>query len=271
MEYYETILKLKAKIYIPPIPFPILASWFLPWRTDYSIRRVEFDDWLLCRSQAKVKTHHVKKIEKQQGYYVIDEQYRCKYLVGAGGTSCPVRRHFFPHHRIRETKIVTLEKEFEYPNRNPDCHLFFLERGLKGYSWYVPKGKGFVNIGLAGSAAYFSKFGTSINEHFRWFMKDLARRKLLDHETSETLKPSGYGYYLLTKKGEVKQDKCFLIGDAAGLATLDLGEGINPAIESGLLAANEILGNGRYTREEISPMSLNPSWKWLQEIWNVST
>jgi flavin-dependent dehydrogenase len=35
-------------------------------------------------------------------------------------------------------------------------------------------------------------------------------------------------------------DNAFVVGDAAGLATADMGEGIAPAIRSGLLVADAI-------------------------------
>jgi hypothetical protein len=38
----------------------------------------------------------------------------------------------------------------------------------------------------------------------------------------------------------------YLVGDAAGLATVDMGEGIGPAIQSGILAAESILTGGEY-------------------------
>jgi flavin-dependent dehydrogenase len=40
---------------------------------------------------------------------------------------------------------------------------------------------------------------------------------------------------------QVQHDGAFIIGDAAGLATQDMGEGIGPAIQSGILAAKAIL------------------------------
>jgi flavin-dependent dehydrogenase len=47
-------------------------------------------------------------------------------------------------------------------------------------------------------------------------------------------------------------DGALLIGDAAGLAYSQSGEGIRPAIESGLLAAQVILeAEGRYSRERL--------------------
>jgi len=45
-----------------------------------------------------------------------------------------------------------------------------------------------------------------------------------------------------------------LVGDAAGLAYPQSGEGIRPAIESGLIAASTLLeANGRYTRDRLEP------------------
>lgn len=66
---------------------------------------------------------------------------------------------------------------------------------------------------------------------------------------------SGHGYYLFSRQGEIKQDNCFLIGDSAGLATADLGESIGPAVESGVMAANEILGRGPYEKKHVSQHS----------------
>jgi hypothetical protein len=53
-------------------------------------------------------------------------------------------------------------------------------------------------------------------------LKDLVKSRLLDEKTSKVLKPSSHGYYLFTKQGELKRNNCFLIGDSAGLASLDL-------------------------------------------------
>ncbi|HZO21193.1 MAG TPA: FAD-dependent oxidoreductase, partial [Steroidobacteraceae bacterium] len=105
---------------------------------QHSIRRFEFDAWLLERSGAEVVQHTVRNIRAQAGEYIVDELYRCKYLIGAGGTRCPVYRSLFRELNPRATELqtVTLEHEIEYPWTDPDCHLWFFERGLPGYSWY---------------------------------------------------------------------------------------------------------------------------------------
>src|SRR5262249_45681060 len=49
-------------------------------------------------------------------------------------------------------------------------------------------------------------------------------------------------------------DGVLLVGDAAGLAYPASGEGIRPAVESGLMAADVVLAaRGRYRREDLAP------------------
>jgi len=249
-DYPHPLLKLDIRTRLPKIPFAL--HWFPTTGENFSIRRVEFDAWLLQRSGAPVEQHNVKAIRREGDRYIIDEVFSCRYLVGAGGTMCPVRRNLFDEKRTKSRQIVTLEKEFEYPARKDDCHLYFFQRGLKGYSWYVPKGEGFVNIGIGGKSNYFKYSGTNIHDHFHSFLGDLIDEGRLDTDTAGDLKETGHPYFLYAYEGEIKKDKCFLIGDSAGLASLDLGEGIGPAVESGLLAADEILGEGKYSKNPIT-------------------
>jgi flavin-dependent dehydrogenase len=252
-DYPHPILRLDIRTHLFGVPLAL--NWFPTPGPDYSIRRVEFDAWLLARSNAEVIEHDVRKIRRDGDRIIVDDTFSCRYLVGAGGTMCPVRREMFPEGRRKSRQIVTLEKEFEYPRRDDLCHLYFFRRGLMGYAWMVPKGNGFVNIGLGGKAKYFRSSGTKIHDHFRAFIADLVRAKKLDPATARNLQEVGHPYFLFTQGGDVKRDNCFLIGDSAGLATVDLGEGIGPAVESGLLAARDILGTGEYHKGAISVFS----------------
>jgi geranylgeranyl reductase family protein len=251
-DYPHPIIELDIRTHLFGLPG---LKWFPTPGADYSIRRVEFDAWLLARSGAEVIEHEVKAIRRDGERYIIDDTYSCRYLVGAGGTMCPVRRALFPQGWEKSRQLVTLEKEFEYPARADRCHLYF-RRGLAGYAWVVPKGNGFVNIGLGGKAKYFKSSGRKIQDHFRDFIADLVRWGTLDAATAASLQETGHPYYLFTRRGQVKRDNCFLIGDSAGLATVDLGEGIGPAVESALMAVQEILGVGSYRKDAISVSSL---------------
>jgi flavin-dependent dehydrogenase len=252
-DYPHSILQLDIRTHFGSLPFAL--RWFPTPDQNYSIRRVEFDDWLLQRAEVPVIQHTVSHIRREADGYVIDDRFICRNLVGAGGTMCPVRRLLFPENRRRASQIVTLEKEFLYPDREEICHLYFFQRGLKGYSWYVPKADGAVNIGLGGKCRFFRRSGATIHDHFRAFLDQLIRERRVDEETVNRQRFTGHPYFLTSYHGDVQKDRCFLIGDSAGLATIDLGEGIGPAIESGLAVADTITEKTGYSRKPITKYS----------------
>lgn len=252
-DYPHSIMKVDIRSHVKGFPFSF-GGLATPG-ANYSIRRVEFDRWLLERSGAEVQQHEVRDIRYEGGSYMIDDQFSCRNLVGAGGTSCPVRRLFFPENRRKFRQVVTLEREFAYPQRSDVCHLYFGHYGTKGYAWYFPKANGYLNVGLGGKANYFKQKGFKIHALFSRFMDDLVKQRLLDAQTATELKKSGHPYYLNSGAGEIRRDGCFLIGDAAGLATVDLGEGIGPAIESGLMTAGEIMGTDSYSKARLTQIS----------------
>lgn len=221
---------------------------------QHSIRRFEFDAWLLERSGAEVIEHTVKTIRRDGEDYVLDEAFRCRFLIGAGGTSCPVYRTLFREQlpRVRELQTVTLELEFPFEWRDPDCHLYFFEHGLPGYSWYVPKARGWLNVGVGGMASRLKQRGEDIWLHWQHLGTRLKRQ--FGIELPE--EPSGYSYYLRGPVSNGRLGNAFLTGDAAGLATRDLCEGIGPAIRSGQRAADAVLNGGAYDLADFTGASL---------------
>jgi flavin-dependent dehydrogenase len=214
---------------------------------QYAIRRYEFDDWLLKRSGAPVHTDRVMKIECNKNFYTIDKIYQCRLLIGAGGTACPVYRTFFKDSVPRDklAQITSLELEFPYPYSDDKCRLWFFDKNLPGYSWYVPKKDGFLNIGIGGKSAVLKTRGETIQEHWENFIEKLIKQGMLD---KSEYSPKGYAYYLGQTSRNLRQGNAFIIGDSAGLATIDMGEGIGPAIKSGIRAAQSILSDSRICR-----------------------
>lgn len=222
---------------------------------QHSIRRYEFDDWLLRRSGARVATHKVKHIEERGGGFVIDDRFECDYLVGAGGTSCPVYRQFFHEASPREStlQIATLEQEFAYDWQNPECKLWFFDDGLPGYAWYVPKADGYVNVGLGGKAATIKARGGKLRGYWSSFTQKLEREGLVrDYD----YQPTGYSYFLRGQANAVRRGNAFIVGDALGLASVDMGEGIGPAVRSAISAAESIVQGREHSVKDISRYSV---------------
>ena len=221
---------------------------------QHSIRRFEFDDFLLQRSGATVLQHKVREIRRDGTDYVIDGQFRCKYLVGAGGTACPVYRTLFHERNPRSSVLqtATYEHEFAYDWEDAACHLWFFNDDLPGYAWYVPKANGYINIGLGGMADQMRHRGGQVREYWRKFVDRLARRGLVRYDDYH---PTGYSYYLRGNVDVVSSDNAYIVGDAIGLATRDMCEGIGPAVKSGLLAARSIATGADYSLAGINKIS----------------
>jgi flavin-dependent dehydrogenase len=229
----------------------------LPTR-QYAIRRWEFDDWLLRRAGVAVHQHKVERIVRVGKSYHVDGMFSADYIVGAGGTRCPVYRTLFRDACPRDggSLIVTLEDEFPYSTIDSHCRLWFVEHGLSGYSWYVPKANGIVNIGIGGQAETLRAAGDHITRHWRLLVNKLDRLGLVRDYAGQ---PRGYAYYLRQARPKLRRDNALIVGDAAGLATRDMGEGIGPAIRSGLLAAEAILHDRDYSLQSVAKTSLLPS------------
>jgi flavin-dependent dehydrogenase len=227
---------------------------------QHSIRRFELDDWLLRRAGVRVEQHAVKRIERKRGGYLIDGEYECEYLVGAGGTGCPVYRTLFRKANPRASllQVVALEHELPFRWGDGDCHLWFFEKGLPGYSWYVPKEDGFLNLGVGAMAERLKRRGDHIRGHWDDFVAGLRRRGLITRELE--LDPQGHSYYLRSGVDIARCDNAFVIGDAAGLATRDMAEGIGPAVRSGILAARAIAEGAEYSLESVPAYSLPAGW-----------
>lgn len=228
-------------------------GWTIPTR-QFSIRRYEFDCWLLQRSGAVVRKHRAMQVRKEADGFVIDDKFRCRYLVGAGGTLCPVYNTFFKglNPRSHDSQVCALEEEFTFAGRDGTCRLWFIENGLPGYSWYVPKGNGWVNVGIGALAKPLRQSGLSLKDHWRHFTRKLADLGLIPEHDYQ---PGGYTYYVRSPSKNGQCGNCFIVGDAAGLATSDLAEGIGPAVESGIRAADAIATGNPYSLEGITSYS----------------
>ena len=241
---------------------PVLS--LAPPTVQHSIRRFEFDAWLLERSGAPVETHTVRKIEQDGSGYLLDGQYRCDYLVGAGGTRCPVYRELFRNQAPRAAKkqVVALEEEFPFDYQDIRCHLWFFEDKLPGYAWYVPKADGYLNIGIGAMAEKLKNQQGDIRSYWNNLIQKLQRKNLV---RGHDFNPRGYSYYVRGKQSRFRTGNAFISGDAAGLATKDMAEGIGPAVKSGLMAADAIAGNASYDptiieRKSFEPKRLFRSW-----------
>ncbi len=220
---------------------------------SFGIRRCEFDHYLLRRSQARLRLGEtVKSLSRTARGWQVNDAVQTALLVGAGGHFCPVARLLGAQVGGGELAVHAQEVEFELdaaqrsacPIR-PECPELFFCRDLKGYGWCVRKGN-FLNIGLGRESE------DKLPHHVNAFRDFLVRQRLTPANQVPRFK--GHAYLLYPHSGRrLIDDGVLLIGDAAGLAYSHSGEGIRPAVESGLLAAAAVReAAGRYDADTLA-------------------
>lgn len=217
---------------------------------SYAIRRYEFDDFLLRRAGVRVvEGTSITSLRRSGDRWIVNDAFDARVVVGAGGHFCPVARHLRDG-ADTSPPVVAKEAEFRLDGRRAATvgstpELFFC-RDLDGYGWCVRKGD-YLNVGIG------RRNNVDFNSHVRDFMTYLEASQTLAPATD--LKWRGHAY-LASGVGArpLVDDGMVLVGDAAGLAYAESGEGIGPAIESGRLAAETLIAlNGRCSAADLKP------------------
>jgi flavin-dependent dehydrogenase len=220
---------------------------------SYGIRRCEFDQYLLERSGAHLKLgENVREIERSGTGWLVNRRYRASLLVGGGGHFCPVARWLGAS--LGSGEMVVAAKEIEFaltPAQQAECPLdaetpeLYFCRDLQGYGWCLRKGD-YLNIGLG------REDNRGLAERLEAFRSRLSRERRIPAELPDRF--HGHAYLLYPHSPRTLFERgALLIGDAAGLAYLESGEGIRPAVESGLLAAETVIeAGGDYRAERLA-------------------
>jgi menaquinone-9 beta-reductase len=223
---------------------------------SFGIRRCEFDHYLLGRAGVACRLGEpAKQIERRAESWVVNGEIEARLLVGAGGHFCPVSRHLGARADATDSIVAAQEVEFEAPSAElargsvaGDMPELLFCRDFKGYGWCFRKGN-FLNIGLGRLGLDQHQISGYVSE----FCELLRERKKIDCEIPSRFHGHAYQIYDHAVP-KYFDESVLLIGDSAGLAYRQSGEGIRPAIESALLAADVILAaGGDYRRERLEP------------------
>jgi flavin-dependent dehydrogenase len=208
------------------------------------IRRYELDNWLLRESGAELHLGtNVKDIVREpDGSWRIGAL-RGRYLVGAGGTHCPVARLLAPDRPRRAVGVQELELQTDAAaiartriNKDGEPELVLFD-GLGGYGWNVPKSD-WLNIGCGTLDA------TAVRD--AWQITHALLRgagHVPDEAEPQLAHLKGHSYFLFDPAhlaGAAKQG-AFLVGDSLGLAHPLTAEGIVPAVTSGRVLGEAIV------------------------------
>jgi flavin-dependent dehydrogenase len=220
---------------------------------SWGILRREFDHYLLRRSRALLRAGSpVRELRREGGEGVVNDQIRASLLVGAGGHFCPVARTIGA--RTGQERVV-LAQEVEFEPQESELEAIRAEEGvpellfcrdLKGYGWVFRKGR-HLNVGLG------REDPEDLGRHVREFVAECSARRRIPQRMPPRLRGHAYALYQGPPR-RLTDDGVLLIGDAAGLADARSGEGIAPAIESAVMAAEVVTAaEGEYGGQRLAP------------------
>lgn len=220
---------------------------------SYGIRRCEFDDYLLQRAGARLRLgEKFTGMRREDGEWIVNDRIRTPLVIGAGGHFCPVARALGAKPGKGETVVAAQEVEFHMtPEQAAACRversvpeLYFCD-DLVGYGWCFRKGD-WLNIGLGREDNH------RLSEHVEAFVRFLQETHRVPFEIPARFSGHAYLLYRQHQPRQMVHEGALLIGDAAGLAYPQSGEGIRPAIESALMAAKVVHNAaGDYSAERL--------------------
>lgn len=237
----------RGRVFQPFSSFTAGVMGGLTLRTNYhrpisfGIRRSEFDDYLLRTSGATLSLGTpVTSIRAEGSRWLVNESISSRLLIGAGGHFCPIARQFAERDKhAADAVVLAQETEFLLPAGEREsfpvtgeCPEFSFCSDLAGYGWIVRKGN-YVNIGLG------REHERNMTAHTAAFIAQLRECGKLPFDLPQPMR--GHAYRLRRGLSQIRLPSgVLLVGDALGLADPHSGEGIRPAVESGLLAADDI-------------------------------
>jgi len=223
------------------------TAWHGP--ASYGIIRREFDHYLLERAAAAGADVRwgirVTAVEQRPDAVAVTTDrglFEAPLVIGAGGHHCPVAKALGEVSE-REEVVAAQESETRLPPewverlggfmRAPEL---YVEEDLRGYGWYFPK-QDFINIGIGctgGSDGSLPRRRDALVRALR------ASGRLPADMPIAAFKGHAYVVRRCAPR-RLAGPRFMLVRDAAGLARDLSGEGIGPAMRSGLLAATAAL------------------------------
>jgi len=191
-------------------------------------------------------------------------EYGARAVIGADGTACftgrqlGLRGPYRPgENMFTYSKLVRLTgrqlQEFDLPY--PEYSHIFITDYAVGYGWFCRR-KEWVNIGI-GHPAWLLRNKEERMRIWNRFAADLG--KVFNRDGKHPLdlsRPRGYSYPAICgPRQPTSGDRVLLIGDAGGFASNSSGEGIGPAMVTGMMAANVLehaYGKGDFSSQTLS-------------------
>lgn len=225
---------------------PLSVQWVLP---AYNSKREDFDDYLVKLVQKETNTifhlsTRVQKVEREtDGIKLLladGSELNATILIGCDGANSVAKRI------VQKEKDTTTAVAVRAYYSDVDCtektgnDVFFSKSIYPGYVWIFPMGNNLYNVGCG----YVQHPDAPMNKPLRTLMLELIEKhpdiapKFKNAKQLSEVK--GFSLPLGTSEHAISDERILLCGDAAYLVDPFMGHGIDKAMWSGVIAAEQI-------------------------------
>jgi len=227
---------------------PLSIQWVLP---AYNSKREDFDDYLVKLVQRETSTRfyfsqRVQKVQRETDDIKVlladGSELQASLLIGCDGANSVAKRIV----RGNEDKVATTAVAVRAYYSDVQCtektgnDVFFSKSIYPGYVWIFPMGNNVYNVGCG----YIQHPDAPMNQPLRSLMLELIEKhpdiapKFKNAKQLSDVK--GFSLPLGTSERNISDERILLCGDAASLVDPIMGHGIDKAMWSGVLAAEQI-------------------------------
>ncbi len=253
-KYYQQLFKIseKSTIRYNRLITPKNRDFTIRWTTNaFNCKRIVFDNALFNWVKSDTKTtifenESFKNATYENGWWTIVTQkttFQARFLVGAGGTNCPVARQIAKIELDRKHHSGAVRAYYEGIQGlvNDVNEIYFIKEYPDSYFWVFPVSESVYNVGFGLLSQTIADKQLNLRELFLNIIKNSPNLKERFRTAKMLGSVKGFGIPLGgIRKIPISGEGFLLIGDAASLVEPIGGHGIGTGIWSGKIAADFI-------------------------------
>jgi menaquinone-9 beta-reductase len=217
-------------------------------------KRIDFDNFLFqqLKSYKNIDIYEnceiksIKMLDRFAEAESNNDTFLAKLIVGADGAYSVLRKSLSDESYKTDKSANCLGLRAYYENvtgfnKENYIELYFLKDILPGYFWIFPMQGNAANVGIGMLSDYISKRKINLKSVMLDIIKNhpLIAPRFKNAKLIREIK--GYPLPLGTKKNRISGKRFILTGDSASLIDPFTGEGVGNAMQSGYIAAEQII------------------------------